>query len=236
MLADIPFPLIVFFVATVLLTFGLFAFLLYKSGSGGKKTAIFSTILLFWIILQSSLALNGVFYQNLEALPPAIVLWGIFPTVLLLLFILFSEKGRNFMDGLNPIWLYFFHIVRLPVEWTLYELFMFGKVPVLMTFAGRNFDIFAGLTAPLIAFGVYKNALSKWILSVWNGLCLCLLANIVISAALSAPSPLQQLAFEQPNVAILYFPFNLLPTFIVPLVLFAHLASLRFLFKTKTNL
>jgi len=44
---------------------------------------------------------------------------------------------------------------------------------------------------------------------------------------LSAPSPIQKIAFEQPNIAILYFPFCWLPTFIVPIVLFSHLVAVR---------
>ncbi|MDB6080057.1 MAG: putative transrane protein of unknown function, partial [Akkermansiaceae bacterium] len=44
---------------------------------------------------------------------------------------------------------------------------------------------------------------------------------------LSAPFPFQRLALDQPNVAILSFPFIWLPTFIVPVVLFTHLASIR---------
>jgi hypothetical protein len=54
--------------------------------------------------------------------------------------------------------------------------------------------------------------------------------NIVVNAALSAPVPFQQFAFDQPNIAVLYFPFVWLPGFIVPLVLFAHLAAIQKLY------
>jgi hypothetical protein len=59
---------------------------------------------------------------------------------------------------------------------------------------------------------------------IWNWICLALLLNIVVRAVLSAPSPIQQFAFDQPNIAILHFPFVFLPGFIVPAVLFCHLA------------
>jgi hypothetical protein len=42
-----------------------------------------------------------------------------------------------------------------------------------------------------------------------------------------APSPVQRLAFEQPNVALLHFSFGWLPAVLVPLVLLAHVAALR---------
>jgi hypothetical protein len=95
-----------------------------------------------------------------------------------------------------------------------------------MTFEGRNFDIISGITAPLIYyFGYHQKVLSNKLMLTWNILCIGLLLNIVINAVLSAPFAFQQFAFEQPNIAVLYFPFNWLPSLVVPLVLFAHLAN-----------
>jgi len=51
--------------------------------------------------------------------------------------------------------------------------------------------------------------------------------NIVINAILSVPTPIQQFAFDQPNIAILYFPFTWLPCFIVPAVLLSHIVSIK---------
>jgi hypothetical protein len=53
------------------------------------------------------------------------------------------------------------------------------------------------------------------------------LFNIVLTAILPAPLPIQQLAFDQPKIAVMYFPFVYLPGFIVPIVLFSHLVSLK---------
>ena len=103
-----------------------------------------------------------------------------------------------------------------------------------MTFEGRNLDIISGLTAPLIYYIVF---VKKWagntLLLVWNIICLCLLLNIVATAVLSAPFPFQQLGFDQPNIAILYFPFVWLPCCIVPIVFFSHLVSIRYLLRNK---
>jgi hypothetical protein len=62
-----------------------------------------------------------------------------------------------------------------------------------------------------------------------------LLINIVATAILSMPFPFQQLAFDRPNIAIMYFPYVWLPCCVVPIVLFAHLVSLRKLFATKAQ-
>ena len=103
-----------------------------------------------------------------------------------------------------------------------------------MTFEGRNPDIFSGLTAPFIYyFGYVKQKLSRSILLFWNFLCLGLLANIVLNAIFAFPGPIQKYAFDQPNIAVMYFPFIWLPCCIVPLVLFSHLVTIRQLFLKK---
>lgn len=126
------------------------------------------------------------------------------------------------------------HLIRIPVELVLYGLFINAAITELMSFEGRNFDILAGMTAPFVGyFGISRSKMGKISLLAWNFVCLGLLLNIVINALLSAPSPFQQFGFDQPNVAILNFPVSWLPAFIVPLVLFPHLAVIRKLIKHR---
>jgi hypothetical protein len=130
----------------------------------------------------------------------------------------------------------YLNIIRIPVELVLVMLYMHHAIPRLMTFEGRNFDIISGITAPFIAyFGVTKKRLGYPFILVWNFICLGLLLNIVVNALLSAPFPYQKFAFDQPNIAIINFPFSWLPTFIVPVVLLGHLASIRIILKNRLN-
>jgi len=88
------------------------------------------------------------------------------------------------------------------------------------------------LTAPMMVFMVFRQ--KKWsskALLWWNIFALGLLINIVTTAVLSAPFPFQQLAFEQPNVGVLKPTFIWLPGFVVPVVLFSHLAAIRRLWR-----
>lgn len=103
-----------------------------------------------------------------------------------------------------------------------------------MTFEGKNFDILSGLSAPVI-YSLYFVARkrSKSVLTGWTIIRLGLLINIVTNAVLSLPSAFQQFAFDQPNIAILYFPFVFLPCLLVPLVLFSHLVALNQLLATN---
>lgn len=216
------------FMATTLLTL----FFLYKASRHSKAVVI---IALLWLAVQSIVA-NSKFYTQTQILPPRFLLL-VLPPLLLIIILFVTAKGKAFIDRFDTTWLTILHVVRIPVEIVLFWLFVQQQIPQLMTFEGRNFDILSGLTAPVIAyFGYHKQQLHTTLLLAWNFLCLALLINIVANAVLSAPFPFQQFAFEQPNVAVLYFPFALLPAFIVPVVLFAHLVCIRqLLSKTKNK-
>ena len=118
------------------------------------------------------------------------------------------------------------HTIRIPIEIGLVNLFYYKMIPELMTFEGRNFDITAGLTAPLIAFLFYKKLIGSKSLLVWNVICLGLVLFIMINGILSAETPIQQFAFDQPNRGLIYFPSILLPAAMVPIVIFTHIIDI----------
>jgi hypothetical protein len=222
-MTQLPSYISIVFICTTLLSIWLF----FRAANESKTPLI---MLILWAIFQSFLGLSG-FYTNLDAVPPQFLLL-IAPAMVLIIVLFNTPKGRAFIDKLSLEKLTLLHIVRIPVEIVLFWLFLQKKIPQLMTFEGRNFDILAGITAPIMYYLVFvKQRMSKKALLFWNFACLALLLNIVINAVLSAPLPFQQFAFEQPNIAILYFPFNLLPSVVVPLVLFAHLVAIRRLLK-----
>jgi hypothetical protein len=203
--------------------------LLYKATNYSKTVII---ITLVWLILQTAIGLTG-FYAFTKSVPPRFVLL-LMPPMILVIMLFITPKGRAFTNGFDIKTLTLFHIVRIPVELTLYWLYQHKAIPQIMTFEGRNFDILCGLTAPLVYyFGYIKNILAKNIILLWNIICLFFLANIVVMAVLSAPFPFQKFGFDQPNIAIFYVPFIWLPGFIVPAALLAHLATIRQLVKQK---
>ena len=211
------------------LTTLLVAFIFYSATKNSRQSLM---IILIWLVIQSAIALTGL-YQVTKDSPPWPFLM-IAPPMILIIGLFTSKKGKHFIDGLNLKHLTLLHTIRIPIEIVLYWLCLYKTVPVLMTFEGRNFDILSGLSAPFIYyFGFIKKSMSKKVILVWNFICLGLLLNIVINAILSIPLPFQKFGFEQPNIAVLYFPFIWLPCFIVPLVLFSHLSSIRLLINKK---
>lgn len=117
--------------------------------------------------------------------------------------------------------------MRVPIELGLWSLFVAGRLPVHMTFEGRNFDVVVGLSAPIVALALARGWLGVRGAVVWNLLGLGLLVNIVGMAVTTMPGPLQ-LAWPGPsNVIVAQFPFVWLPAFLVPVALFGHVISLR---------
>ena len=196
---------------------------LYRAAHRSRLTL---SALLVWALLVALVAAPG-FFTDTTTLPPRLLLL-IGPPLLALALLFATARGQQYLDRLHLPVLTLLHVVRVPVELVLLGLYRAGAVPQLMTFEGRNFDILAGLTAPLVYYLAFrKKALERKGLIAWNIVCLILLLNIVANAILSAPYPFQQFAFTQPNVAVLHFPFVWLPGVVVPVVLLAHLAALR---------
>jgi len=219
------------FLLTAITAFGFIYFSVHatQSNKQGNLPLIVSISILLWLFIVAILSLNG-FFLKFEGMPPRLLLViGVPLTSIIILFA--NKRSRAFIKQIPITTLTYLHIIRVPVEIVLWWLFLGGMVPELMTFEGGNYDILSGITAPFVAiFLVGMKSKRKMAAIIWNFITLGLLFNIVFHAVLSAPLPFQQFAFDSPNTAVFYFPYIWLPAFIVPAVLFAHLASLLKLF------
>lgn len=197
----------------------------YVSNGKSKKALI---IIISWSIIQSILAYIG-FYKDLSLIPPRFLL-VLLPPLLWIFYALVKDKKQILADRNIKIST-FLHVIRIPVEITLYYLFVYKAIPELMTFEGRNFDILAGITAPIIGFLYLKNKIGRKVLLIWNVVCLGMILFILVNGLLSTELPFQQFGFEQPNKAVLYFPFILLPAVVVPIVIYTHIIDIMKLIK-----
>lgn len=216
MFTGLPSYLVITFLAAVALTFQFFI-----SASPNKKMPVM--IMTGWLLITGALALSG-FLSVTSGMPPRFFLVVGLP-FLFIVGLLITKKGQTYLESLDIRMLTLLHVVRVPVELSLYWLAAHKAVPELMTFEGRNFDIIAGITAPVIYFICFrgKEVKNRLVLFAWNLLSLGLLLNIVVNGVLSAPFSFQRFAFDQPNIAVLFFPFVWLPSFIVMVVFFSHL-------------
>ena len=152
--------------------FGLTTFLtvwLFFRAAGFSRAAL--GILLGWLLLQAAVSLTG-FYTVTDTTPPRFALLA-GPPLPAIIGLFALPAGRRFLDRLDLSRLTLVHGARIPVELVLFWLYLNGAAPELMTFEGRNFDILAGLSAPVIwYFGFRKGKLSRAALAVWNIVCL----------------------------------------------------------------
>jgi hypothetical protein len=217
-MSHLPLPILGFFLFTTLV-----ALLFFGKAVRGLKIAIVGSIL--WMCLQSGIALSG-FYLVADTVPPHFLLAAL-PPLLLIAGLFATQAGRRFLDGMDLKWCILLHSIRILVEINLYWLFLYKQVPALMTFESGNIDILVGLTAPLIWWAFKRERIGRRGLFIWNTLSLLSVLNAFIRAVLSAPFRFERFAFDQPTVAILSFPFILLPAFIVPAAILCHLVVFR---------
>lgn len=198
------------------------SFALFYLGTGKDKWFLILSAL--WVLIVGIVSFSG-YFTNTLAKPPRFLLILLGAIILSVIFYKIVRKNH-----LNSYLLLSIHILRLPIELVLYQLFIEQKVPLLMTFKGWNLDILMGVSAIiLLLYLLYsKNKLPKYFILTWNILGLILLLFIVAIAILSSPLPFQKLAFDQPNIAVLYFPYVYLPAYIVPLVLLSHILTVRY--------
>ena len=224
MIENLPSYVAFTFILTTFLTVG---FLL-----NAVKRTVFDTfpakllifLIAFGIFFQAILALTG-FYENTAIFPPRIIIFGVLPAILLIaVYFIFFRK--SFIEKLPLKVLTLVHVVRIPVEIVLLWLFQNQFVPRSMTFEGSNFDILSGITAPFVYFLAFRGGkINGTLLISWNIFALVLLFNIVFTAVAAFPAFNQNISPELQNRAVVYFPYVWLPTVIVPIVLFSHLAS-----------
>ena len=150
MLQNLPAYLSVTFILTTLVTLLLFyrAVSQSKLVSTQRKGIPILLGLTGWLLLQAVLTRNGVYNSDATALPPKLALFGILPAILAIVTTGVTSAGRRFMNSLPLTNITYLNTVRIMVELVLYGLYLHKAVPELITFEGRNFDVFSGLTAP----------------------------------------------------------------------------------------
>jgi len=197
---------------------------------GRSGPALAAAIVAAYLVIPAILARAGALdrYDQMPAPGLALILVLAIATAVLAL----SRFGARVAASIGIAALVGYQAFRLVVEWLLHRLYAEGVVPVQMTWSGRNFDVVSGITALLLGVWLLRTKQRpRGLLLAWNVLGLALLANIVAVAVLSAPVPFRGFTEGPPNLLPSTFPFIWLPTFLVQLALFGHLALFRALLR-----
>ncbi|WP_370087687.1 hypothetical protein [Ekhidna sp.] len=224
---DIPGYVAGTFIAIVIAVLG-FLYYAVSSATPGKKnitSSLVITLLVGWIFFVSVQTFNG-YFTNLSGVPRLPMFVGC--TIILIILLFVWPRTRAILMEMPITTLHYIHIVRVPVEMVLWWLAVSRAIPMDLTFEGSNLDIISGISAPFAAvFMVGARSQSRVGAIIWNVLALLLLIHIVKMAVGYMPyfyTPTS--GGEIANLGVFYFPYVLLPTFIVPSVLFCHLVSL----------
>ncbi|MEM0975916.1 MAG: hypothetical protein AAGJ34_00130 [Pseudomonadota bacterium] len=97
-------------------------------------------------------------------------------------------------------------------------------------------DIFVGVTAPIIAILLTRDARRfLWLGVTWCIIGIADLVLVLFKAINSAPGPRQTTAFDIPTEVVGYFPFSILPLVIVPLSIVLHLVLIQRLLAQRSR-
>ncbi|MEO9484183.1 MAG: hypothetical protein ABJG47_12080 [Ekhidna sp.] len=232
---DVPSYVAATFIAIVIAVLG---FLYYSiSAATSKKKNITTTLVIVllvgWIFFVSVQTLNG-YFTNLSGVPRLPLMAGVPLAAIVIAFL--WRKSRTVLLNMPITTLHYIHIVRVPVEMVIWWLAVSRAMPMDMTFEGVNLDIISGISAPFAAVflvGASKNRIGA---IIWNVVALGLLIHIVQLAIGYMPYFFTPSGGQVANLGIFYFPYVLLPTFIVPAIFFSHTVSLfQLLFKKNQS-
>lgn len=229
------------FIVITILLFGLVLKVIKKGFAhstiaAGKQNKIFRNIIIglaLWMVVLSGLSIKG-FFLDFSGFPPRFIIIILVPLITLIWVLLISKTTKQLLTHIPPQIIINLQMFRVFVEILLWMLFIQNLLPIQMTFEGRNFDIIAGITAPIVTYMAFsKNLLSRKAVIIWNILCLGLLINIVLTAIFSMPTSFRYFMNEPNSAFVAQFPIIWLPGFLVPLAYGLHFLSIRQLLNQK---
>lgn len=184
---------------------------------------IMRILVVLWLGVPAALGSLGVL-AGFDASPPLLMRMVALMSVGIVIFV-FSKWGKKAAETLPSSLLIGTQAFRFPLELVLLGLARNQVVPIEMTLAGYNFDILTGVTALFLWIMVRRGTAKRWMLWSWNVAGMLLLLTIVAMAMLSFPKPFGW--FEPQNRIVAYYPWVLLPTFLVQVALVGHLLLFR---------
>ena len=196
--------------------------------ASNKPNIVWRYIILItaWLISLFTLAKNG-FFAVTTSFPPRLIISIVIPTIAIILFS-FSTIGVRLLNAVPAHSLILMQSFRIVVEILIWYTYVESKLPIQMTWEGKNADILSGLLALPAGYYLwkYKKDSPKLVLA-YNLTGIALLLNILIVAVLSFPTPVRYFTNEPSNIIISRFPYIVLPGVLVPIAIAMHVFSLR---------
>lgn len=194
--------------------------------SAQNKSRNIVLLMMLWFGIMGVLAYVG-FYKDFD-IPPNFVPFGILPSFIFIVILLFSKSFSKILKVIPHAWLISIQSFRILMEIILWMCFLANVIPVQMTFEGLNFDVMAGILGLIFYYFCFKKKIwSSKMTILYNIIGIVLLTTIVVIAFLSAPFPFRYFMNDPANTFITDLPFIWLPSFVVPFAFAMHFFSLK---------
>jgi D-alanyl-D-alanine-carboxypeptidase/D-alanyl-D-alanine-endopeptidase len=138
-----------------------------------------------------------------------------------------SPVGRRLAAGLPLAVLVGAQAFRLPLELLMHRAYEDGLMPRQMSYSGLNFDIVTGITAIVVVVLLATGRAGVRMVRAWNVMGTLLLANIIVIALLSAPTPWRVFRDGPANSWIATEPYIWLPAVMVAFAILGHIVIYR---------
>ena len=203
-----------------------------KTKKAQRKKTLLVLGLLFWNLYIFVLEGTGLL-QSFE-LPPRFVLLLIFPAFLFTGIFIYRNRNNTWLKHIPKSWLIFIQTFRIAVE----TLFVFsvtaGVLHPNVTIEGYNFDMFIGISAPIVGLLFLREMVSEKVLVIWNYLGLLVLATVifVFMTTIFAPGIYGFESTPMP-MEFTHYPYTLVAGFLMPVAVFVHILSIVQLTREK---
>jgi len=185
-------------ICTIVILYGLNRALKKTEWATQRRQKIFfvtTATILTWMALLTVLSYKG-FFADFSKLPPRPVLAVLIPLPFVLIFS-FSKTGTELLQLIPAQWLVLMQPFRIFVEVLIWFAFLANKLPVQMSFEGKNFDVLTGILALPIGYLLIKRkTYSPKIIIVFN----------VVVAGKTTLGYTGSFPFSAPNVCIIPYP------------------------------
>jgi hypothetical protein len=190
----------------------------------GQRSVVAFLILglALWLVAAFGLGLVGTYVAAPSAIPT--IEFGILVPIVVAVsaYLLFPEM-RQLVRSAPQQWLITVQLYRMGGAVFL-ALWTTGLLPGIFAAPAAAGDILVGLLALLV--GLTHARFNRRLVLWWNILGLCDLALALTLGFVTTPSRFQLLALDAPSTLVTQYPLVLIPTFVVPLSILLHLASL----------
>lgn len=193
-----------------------------SSGQRKRFAARLAAYMLVWVALALAISSTNILVPREDQWFPLLGVLIFGATVLGLLFVFKSPSAIAAIKAIPVGWLAAVQVYRI-IGIVFLLLQADRLLPAYFASSTGWGDIFAGVTAPIVGFLLWKDLQRfRYVGLLWCVFGVFDLLMVFYKAINSAPGPMQTTAFDLPTVIIGYFPFSLVPLLVVPISLILH--------------